>query len=161
MVTDSKKLDEIVRFLADVRNVLDGGWHYSSPLIRLRRSDEGNPSVLVEESDCLSMVAQVVSDVDRVSDTLDALSTRATELGVNTVQLCGADLPLLARTYKALAIAIGNAANDALDALTATAAASKPARKGRQGRQKSDDNQTSLLRSEQDTTQPMTEIGNG
>lgn len=153
MATDREKLNQVVELLAEVRTVLDGGWHYSSPLLRLRRADEGNPDLLVERADCLSMVAEVISDVDRVSDHLAALSDRANELGVDTTVLCGADLPLLARTYKALAVALGNAANDAVDTLTATAP--KPDRKRAPRAPKasaasSPNNQTSLLEREQD-----------
>lgn len=151
MATDKEKLEQLVHFLAEVHNVLDGGWQYSSPLIRARRIAGGNPSFLVDESDCLSIVAQVVSDIDRASDKLDALATQATELNVDTRSLCGADLPLLAKTYKALAIAIGNAANDAIDALaTATPAAKE--RRPRKTKVAQTDNQTSLLGSEPEGT---------
>jgi hypothetical protein len=155
LATDREKLNQVVELLAEVRTVLDGGWHYSSPLLRLRRADEGNPNLLLERADCLSMVAEVISDVDRVSDHLAALSERANALGVDTVILCGADLALLARTYKGLAVSLGNAANDAVDALTTSAPKAERKRAPRAPKASttsSPSNQTSLLEQEHDTS---------
>lgn len=118
MATDTEKLSQIVEFLAQVRTILDGGWHYSSPLIR-HESNETRVT-LVERPDALGIVADVVTDLASVSSVLFTLEERAKELNVDTVVLCQADLGLLARTYQLLAQEISNAANRAIDALTVT-----------------------------------------
>lgn len=123
--------------------MLDGGWHFSSPLIRKRSVSEGG-ALVIEHSDCLSMIAETIVDIDRVADHLSVLAEQAEQLGVDAKALCGADLPLLARTYKALGVAIGNAANDAVEALT-LAAASKPRGRKPKVAQVGDSGQTSLL----------------
>lgn len=124
---DANKLEQICELLTDVRALLDGGWHYSSPIIRRRNSS----GLLVEHADCLSMVAEVIVDIESVSGQLSDLSAKAESLSVDTVALCNADLPLLARTYKALALAISNAANEAVDALTTPAPKAERKRGGR------------------------------
>ena len=119
MITDKEKLSQIVEFLGQVRTVVDGGWHYSSPIIR-HESNETRIMV-VERPDALGIVADVVTDLARVSSVLFSLEERAKELGVDTLVLCQADLGLLARTYQILAQDISNAANRAVDALTVAA----------------------------------------
>lgn len=125
MATDTEKLSQIVEFLAEVRTVLDGGWHYSSPLIRNDPSRPLHP-MLVERPDALGIVADVVVDLDGVSGMLFGMAARAAELGVDTVTLCNADLGLLARVYQALAQEISAAANKAISTLSP---AVKPERK--------------------------------
>lgn len=117
MATDTEKLSQIVEFLAEVRTVLDGGWHYSSPLIRNDPSRPLHP-MLVERPDALGIVADVVVDLDGVSGMLFGMAARAAELGVDTVTLCNADLGLLARVYQALAQEISAAANKAISTLS-------------------------------------------
>ena len=124
-MADTEKLSQIVTFLAEVRTILDGGWHYSSPLIRAH--DLANSGgCIIERPDALGIVADVVADIDLVSSSLFGMATRATELGIDTVTLCGADLGLLARVYQQLAQDISNAANRAVDTLSPAA---KPERK--------------------------------
>jgi hypothetical protein len=151
MATDTEKLSQIVEFLAEVRTILDGGWHYSSPLIR-REASLPQHSMLVERPDALGIVADVVVDLDAVSGTLFAMAARAAELGVDTVDLCGADLGLLARVYQALAQDVSTAANKAVSALTP---ATKPERKrGPRSKPPADGRgQTSLLESEPTTSE--------
>ena len=150
MATDTEKLSQIVEFLGHVRIVLDGGWHYSSPLIRAEASLPQH-SMLVERPDALGIVADVVVDLDGVSSNLFAMAARAAELGVDTVVLCGADLGLLARVYQALAQDISAAANKAISTLSP---AVKPERKrGPRSKPPADGHgQTSLLESEQDSS---------
>lgn len=153
LATDTEKLSQIVEFLAQVRTILDGGWHYSSPLIR-HESNETRV-MLVERPDALGIVADVVTDLVSVSSVLFTLEERAKELNVDTVVLCQADLGLLARTYQQLAQEISNAANRAIDALTAAAPKVERKRAPRTPKastSSSPTNQTSLLDQQQDTT---------
>lgn len=145
-LADTEKLSQIVEFLAEVRTILDGGWHYSSPLIRT------GPTMLVERPDALGIVADVVADIDLVSSSLFHMATRATELGVDTVTLCGADLGLLARVYQQLAQDISNGANRAIDSLSPAPKAERKQRTSRVPKGSSTTNQTSLLEQEHDTT---------
>lgn len=150
--TDTEKLSQIVEFLAQVRTILDGGWHYSSPLIRTSDSSP-HGTMLVERPDALGIVADVVADVDLVSSSLFQMAARATELGVDTVTLCGADLGLLARVYQQLAQDISNAANRAIDTLSpAPKAERKRATRAPKASASSPTNQTSLLEQEHDTS---------
>lgn len=151
MATDTEKLNQIVEFLAQVRTILDGGWHYSSPLIRTGDSSP-HPVMLVERPDALGIVADVVADIDLVSSSLFQMAARAAELGVDTVTLCGADLGLLARVYQALAQDISNAANKAVDTLSPAPKAERKPRATRTPKSGSTTNQTSLLEQEHDTT---------
>jgi hypothetical protein len=153
LATDTEKLSQIVEFLAEVRTILDGGWHYSSPLIR----HESNQTrvMVIERPDALGIVADVVTDLASVSSCLYSLDQRAKELDVNTVVLCGADLELLARTYQALAQEISNAANRAVDTLTAAAPKVERKRAPRAPKasaSSSPTSQTSLLEQEHDTS---------
>ncbi len=140
---NADKLSQVVEFLAQVRLILDGGWHYSSPLIR---QIPDAPAPLVERPDALSIVADIVKDLDSVSSTLGELATRAIELDVDTVALCRADLGLLARVYQGLAQDVSAAANRAIDQLTISAKPERKARTPRQPKASSTNNpaQTSL-----------------
>lgn len=152
LATDTEKLNQIVEFLAQVRSILDGGWHYSSPLIRTGDSSP-HGTMLVERPDALGIVADVVVDIDLVSSSLFQMATRATELGVDTVTLCGADLGLLARMYQQLAQDISNAANRAIDTVSPAPKAERKQRASRTPKAAgSATNQTSLLDQEHDTS---------
>lgn len=137
MTVNAEKLAAIVTLLSEVRLMLDGGWHYSSPIIRLRAvegpkgEDNLDPcGVIIERADALSMVAELVSDLDRTSTAIMCLDEQARDLEVDTKVMCGADLALLARVYQKLAQEISRAANDAVDALRPPVPA-KPERKRR------------------------------
>ena len=136
MTVNAEKLSAIVTLLSDVRQMLDGGWHYSSPVIRLRAvrpigEENFDPcGVVIERSDALSIVAEIVSDLDRTASTIACLDMQATELEVDTKVMCGADLALLARVYQKLAQDISRAANEAIDQLRPPVA-TKPERKRR------------------------------
>ncbi|MFA5053795.1 MAG: hypothetical protein WC565_07040 [Parcubacteria group bacterium] len=154
MATDTEKLSQIVEFLAQVRTILDGGWHYSSPLIR-HESNETRV-MLVERPDALGIVADVVTDLASVSSVLFTLEERAKELNVDTVVLCQADLGLLARTYQLLAQEISNAANRAIDTLTVTAPKAERKRAPRTPKaspSSSPTHQTSLLEQDEPTSE--------
>lgn len=145
---NAEKLHQVVELLAQVRMVLDGGWHYSSPILRGGLP----PSMLVERSDALSMVAEVIKDLDAVSSTLFALSSRAEELEVDTKSMCGADLDLQGRVYQKLAQDISRAANEAVDSLTATEM--KPQRRKSTRVPKSNGSSQTALVLENDTMPP-------
>lgn len=137
MTVNAEKLAAIVTLLSEVRLMLDGGWHYSSPIIRLRAVEapkgEGNLDpcgVIIERADALSMVAELVADLDRTATSIMCLDQQAIELEVDTKVMCGADLALLARVYQKLAQDISRAANEAVTALTPPPA-TKPERKRR------------------------------
>jgi len=154
LATDTEKLSQVVEFLAQVRTILDGGWHYSSPLIR----HESNQTrvIVTERPDALGIVADVVTDLASVSSVLFTLEERARELDVNTVALCQADLGLLARTYQVLAQDISNAANRAIEALTAAAPKAERKRAPRAPKasaSSSSSNQTLLLEQDELTSE--------
>jgi hypothetical protein len=110
--------------------------------------------MLVERPDALGIVADVVADVDLVSSSLFQMASRATELGVDTVTLCGADLGLLARVYQQLAQDISNAANRAIETLSPVPKAERKraTRAPKASTPSSPTNQTSLLDQEHDTS---------
>lgn len=137
MTVNAEKLSAIVTLLSEVRLMLDGGWHYSSPIIRLRAvegpkgEDNLDPcGVVIERPDALSMVAELVADLDRTATSIMCLDEQARELEVDTKVMCGADLTLLSRVYQKLAQDISRAANEAVDALRPPVA-TKPERKRR------------------------------
>lgn len=118
--TDTAKLRQIVQILAEVRTLLDGGWHYSSPIIRTQSE------MLLETPDALGIVNEIVVDLELLSTSLFEVHARTSDLGLNTVELCGADLELLARVYQALSQDIAVAVTRAKDLLMPAA---KPERK--------------------------------
>ena len=132
VTVNAEKLRSIVELLSEVRLMLDGGWHYSSPIVRMRANQPYVKTdaqgvleeivlepcgVVIERPDALSIVAELVSDLDRTSAMLSCLDERAKELGVDTRLMVGADLTLLTRVYAQLTQDISRAANDAVDAL--------------------------------------------
>jgi len=118
--TDTAKLRQIVQILAEVRILLDGGWHYSSPIIRTKSE------MLLETPDALGIVNEIVVDLELLSTSLFEVHSRTSDLGVNTMELCGADLELLARAYQQLSQDIAMAVTRANDLLMPAA---KPERK--------------------------------
>lgn len=151
MTVNAEKLSAIVTLLSEVRLMLDGGWHYSSPIIRLRAVEgpKGEENldpcgVIIERADALSMVAELVADLDRTATAIMCLDQQAIELEVDTKVMCGADLGLLARVYQKLAQDVSRAANEAVDALKPPPS-TKPERKRRSPTNASSSAQTSLL----------------
>jgi hypothetical protein len=140
--------------------MLDGGWHFSSPIIRMRAleapkgAENVDPcGVIIERADALSMVAELVSDLDRTATAIMCLDQQAIELEVDTKVMCGADLGLLARVYQKLSQDVSRAANEAVDALKPPPT-TKPERKRRGPQGPSSSTQTSLL-----NTKPGTQSG--
>lgn len=134
---NAEKLKEIVNLLAQVRSLLDGGWHYSSPLIR----DEPNLQGLLERADALGMVVEIGTDLGMLAAALGASSEKAKELDVDTRQLCGADLALLSKTYGELSAAVSTAATAALEVLTSP---DQPERKTRKRKSAAQTEQTTV-----------------
>jgi hypothetical protein len=148
---NAEKLYAIVTLLSEVRLMLDGGWHFSSPIIRLRAAEAptGDENldpcgVIIERPDALSMVAELVADLDRTATAIMCLDQQASELEVDTKVMCGADLGLLSRVYQQLAQDVSRAANTAVDALKPPPT-TKPERKRRSPTTSSSSAQTSLL----------------
>jgi hypothetical protein len=139
MTINPEKLSQIVKLLSDVRTLLDGGYHYSSP-IRRRQAAERRASangvdetyfqeILVEKKDCVSLLADVVIELDWLQANLFELAIAADELDVDTVALCGANLELQARVYEQLSQDLSRAITVAVEALRPQA--TKPERRKR------------------------------
>ncbi len=145
MVANADKLAQIVELLAEVQTVLDGGWYYSSPLIRNGLTTALAAGPLVTTPDALSIVAAVVADTADVATYLMRLAERATNLEVDVLALCNADLTLLSRVYLKLSQDISTAANEAVDALRPTEKPEAPRRRARQSKSSApSSSQTSL-----------------
>lgn len=113
-----KKLAQIAELLAAVRTLLDGGYHYSSPFIRSRGdSDDSPPPMIREKADGLSLLSDIVSDLQNVALSLDNLDDQAKDLKLNTIAICGVDLALYTRVYDQLATDIKAAMQTAIDGL--------------------------------------------
>jgi len=133
MIADADKLKATVTLLAEVQRALDGGWYYSSPLVR-----EGvfeNPAIIQESPGAIGIVRMVAEDVNALATYLLTLQERAVALGIDTCAICGANLSRLAgvhlRLAEELALVVSNAEGD-LAPIEATAV---PERK-RRGRAK-------------------------
>jgi hypothetical protein len=148
-VTNAEKLDQIVDALAKVQLLLDGGYQYSSPVLRSPElSGNEAPNFLAVEPDGVSLVFAIASDFESVSLMLSELAGKAVALAIDTKMLCGVDLELMARIYEKLAIDLGTAAHAAKEVATSagTTAAPKPERR-KSTRIAKPSNQTSLLES--------------
>lgn len=126
-MVNPEKLAQIVKLLSDVRSLLDGGYHYSSP-IRRRQAAERRAAangvdellfqeILIEKKDCLSLLADVVTELDWLQANLLELAISADELDVDTVALCGADLELQSRVYQQLSQDLSRAITAAVETL--------------------------------------------
>lgn len=116
---NSEKLTQIVTFLDNVRTVLDGGYHYSSPFLRTRGDADGlAPPVLREKPDALGLLEDIVADLMSLAQSLDALDDEAKQLKVDTRAMCGADLSLYTKIYDQLATDVGIAVQNAIERLT-------------------------------------------
>jgi hypothetical protein len=117
-IMNAEKLVKVCELLGKLRTTLDGGWYYSTPLLRTHDAVPVEWSdIWQSKPDALSIVAEVVADLDRISATLHELTAQAAELQIDTVQVCGADLGLLARVYTQLAQDVSASANKAVEAL--------------------------------------------
>jgi hypothetical protein len=132
-----EKLAQIVKLLSDVRLLLDGGYHYSSPIRRRQAAerraaviaDDEFQEILVEKKDCLSVLAEIVTELDWLQSNLLELAIAADELDVDTVALCGADLELQSRVYQQLSQDLSRAVTLAVETLRPQSV--KPERKKR------------------------------
>lgn len=148
-----KKLAQIAELLAAVRTLLDGGYHYSSPFLRSRGdTDAEAPPMIREKADGLSLLSDIVSDLQSVAVSLDQLDDQAKELKLNTVAVCGVDLSLYTRVYDQLATEIKAAVQVAIDGLAANGeSAAKPERRKATRAPKSSSKQTQLSVLESET----------
>jgi hypothetical protein len=134
------KLGLVVRCTSRIQLLTEGGWQYSSPLIR----EAGGEAVpLLDTPDAISIVSLVVGDLDELSRDLFGLVEVASSLGIDTVAMCQVDLPTQARVYQQLAMDLGSAAQRAVDALRQSATAKPERRRARANGSSS--KQTSLI----------------
>lgn len=148
-----KKLAQIAELLAAVRTLLDGGYHYSSPFLRSRGDSEDQaPPMIRERADGLSLLSDIVSDLQSVAVSLDQLDDQAKDLKLNTVAVCGVDLGLYTKIYDQLATDIKAAVQVAIDGLAANGeSAAKPERRKAARAPKSPSKQTTLSVIESET----------
>ena len=105
LVAETEKLARIVQLLAAVRSAVDGGWCYSSPLIRSGTMN-GSPAPMFESPDALGVLSVVAADAHDLSNHLSELHHEARDLGVDTVALCSVNLDALAGIYLQLSLEI-------------------------------------------------------
>lgn len=108
------KLAAVVQHISRVQLMTEGGWQYSSPLVR---ETGGNEVPLLDTPDAISIVALVVGDIDLLSRELFALVDEARTLGIDSIGMCRVDLPGLARIYQQLAMDLGTASQKAIEQL--------------------------------------------
>jgi hypothetical protein len=121
------RLAAVVSVTSRIQLVTEGGWQYSSPLVR----EQGGKEIpLLDTPDALSMMALIVGDLDLLSRDLYALVEEAKGLGIDAAAMCGVDLATSARVYQQLAMDLGTASQRAIEAM----AQSKPAGPGRRRR---------------------------
>lgn len=108
------KLAAVVQHISRVQLMTEGGWQYSSPLVR---ESGGNEVPLLDTPDAISIVALVVGDIDLLSRELFALVDEARTLGIDSIGMCRVDLPGLARIYQQLAMDLATASQKAIEQL--------------------------------------------
>ncbi len=146
---NADKLAKVVELLAQVRTVLDGGYHYSSPFLRSRGDGpQLAPPILREKPDALSLLADVVEDLTFLSSALTELDDQAKGLEIDTKAMCETDLGLYQRTYEQLAIAVASAVQTAVAALSGNGESNGKPERRRATRTPRANKQTSLLESQ-------------
>lgn len=103
---NTERLGQIVELLARLSLLLDGGYQYSSPLIR-QRFAEGRTTLetpLLHHNGLLDLLNEVGNDLNHLGSEIRAAQDVATQLGVDSVALCGADLPALGRAFDGLCL---------------------------------------------------------
>lgn len=139
------RLASVVQCTSRIQLMTEGGWQYSSPLVR----ESGGPEIpLLDTPDAISIVSLVVGDIDMLARELSCLVDEARALGIDPVAMCQVDLPGLARAYQQLAMDLGAAAQRAVETMRQPP---KPERKRRASAASvaSNANQTSLLPGEE------------
>lgn len=155
------KLKAIVTCTSRIQLLTEGGWQYSSPLVR----EAGGDAVpLLNTSDAISIAALVAGDVDILSRELFALVDETKTLGFDPVAMCQVDLATQARVYQQLAMDFATATQRAIEGLKQSAQG-KPERRRRSNGASvapaSNTSQTSLLRDEQQDTEPSSLVKAG
>lgn len=148
------KLKAVVQCTARIQLVTEGGWQYSSPLVR---ESGGSEVPLLDTPDAISIVALMVGDIDQLSRELFALVEEAKSLGIDPMAMCSLDLPCLARTYQQLAMDLATASQRAIENMQGSQLANSATRQSRRRGPKANGagssttpatNQTSLLDAE-------------
>lgn len=147
------KLKAVVTCTSRIQLLTEGGWQYSSPLVR---QNGGEKIPLLDTSDAISIIALVAGDVDILSRELSTLVDEAKALGFDPIAMCQVDLATQARVYQQLAMDLATASNRAIDGLKQSGQA-KPERRRRSNGASVAASQTSLLRDEQQ--EPETQLG--
>jgi hypothetical protein len=128
------RLAAVVQCTTRIQLMTEGGWQYSSPIVR----ESGGPEIpLLDVPDAISIVSLMVGDIDMLARELSCLAEESRTLGIDSVAMCQVDLPSLALAYQQLAMDLGSAAQRAVDAMRQPA---KPER-----RRRANSKQTSLL----------------
>lgn len=140
----NEKLNQVVQVVSRIQLLTEGGWQYSSPLIREEGEPRGIP--LLETPDSISLVQLVVGDIDQLHRELVRLVEDAKGLGIDTVTICGADIAAQARAYQQLAMDLGTAAQRALETMREA-----PAPRRRRANLSTSDRQTKLPTCEEET----------
>jgi hypothetical protein len=120
MTPNVDRLSQITNLLARVRTLLDGGWHYSSPLVRGSHAEHYGNQPLVERPNALDVLESVAQDLDHLSQELATANDTANELKLDTMVLCQANLELLATIYMNLSIELYSALAKARESLAET-----------------------------------------
>lgn len=102
---NTERLAQIVELLGRISTLIDGGYQYSSPLVRDKYQGKYS-GPLVHHNGVLELLNSIATDVSHLGAELQAANELATTLGVDTVAMCQADLPVLSRAYDALCIDI-------------------------------------------------------
>lgn len=146
------RLASVVQCTSRIQLLTEGGWQYSSPLVR----ESGGARIpLLDVPDAISIIALMVGDIDQLSKELFTLIEESKTLGIDPVAMCQVDLPNLARAYQQLAMDLATASQRAIDAMKQPVG--KPERRRRSNGSSapagSSTNQTSLLSEEQEASE--------
>lgn len=142
------KLKAIVTCTSRIQLLTEGGWQYSSPLVR---QTGGEAIPLLDTSDAISIVALVAGDVDILSRELFGLFEESKALGFDSLAMCQVDLATQARVYQQLAMDLATATQRAIESLKQSAQPKERRRRSNGSASAAPaSNQTSFLRDVED-----------
>jgi hypothetical protein len=127
---NTERLGQIVELLARLCLLLDGGYHYSSPLVR-ERFHEGKTTLetpVVHHNGLLDLLQDISHDLNHLGAEIRAAQDLAAQLGVDPVALCGADLPALGRAFDGLCLDLVTAVGKAHEIIDPPAKVDRPKR---------------------------------
>lgn len=127
---NTERLGRIVELLARLSLLLDGGYQYSSPLVR-ERFHEGKTTLetpLVHHNGFLELLNEVGTDLNHLGAEIRAAQDLAAQLGVDPLALCGADLSALSRVFDGLCLDLVSAVGRAREIIDPPSKADKPKR---------------------------------